>query len=270
MTTSVPLLPGGLIEDGVLRRDFAFLPVDGRLELALADALDAATSTPAAVTGALQASLATLAGRAPERHRVDALCVADRQFLMRRLAALLGRHSGWYAATCVACKARFDFPLDPALLPFKPAGDGFPTARLTLGRRRLQLRVPTGADQIRVLGLPPEGRREALLRGLVEGDAGALPAELAPRHIDRCEAALEAVAPELACEVVADCPECGQRNQVEIDPYGALAHDPDLTLQEVHRLAWHYHWSEAEILAMPRGRRARYLELIDAARGMSQ
>ena len=40
MTTSVPLLPGGLIEDGVLRRDFAFLPVDGRLELALADALD--------------------------------------------------------------------------------------------------------------------------------------------------------------------------------------------------------------------------------------
>ena len=35
---------------------------------------------------------------------------------MRRLAALLGRHSGWYAATCVACKARFDFPLDPALL----------------------------------------------------------------------------------------------------------------------------------------------------------
>ena len=54
-----------------------------------------------------------------------------------------------------------------------------------------------------------------------------------------------------------------------IAPYGALARTPAGLLAEVHRLAWHYHWSEAEILALPRHRRQQYLRLIDAARGMT-
>ncbi len=267
------LLPGGLPAQGRLRRDFAFRPADGRLELALAEAADAAASTPDAVSRALTASLATLAGAPASRERVDALCVADRQYLMRRLAALLGRGAGWYDAHCGCCGAGFDFRLDAAGLPAKPAGPGFPLARLRLGRRTLALRVPTGADQIAVLGLPSAARREALLRALelrAGGAPSALPQRLEARHFARCEAALEAEAPELACRVQADCPECGHTNQVDIDPYGILAHDPDRTLQDVHRLAWHYHWAEADILALPLARRARYLSLIDAARGMTQ
>lgn len=31
---------------------------------------------------------------------------------------------------------------------------------------------------------------------------------------------------------------------------------------EVHQLAWHYHWSEREILAMSRAKRRRYLALL--------
>jgi hypothetical protein len=31
---------------------------------------------------------------------------------------------------------------------------------------------------------------------------------------------------------------------------------------EVHCLAFHYHWPEADILALPRPRRWRYLELV--------
>jgi len=273
MNLDRPLLPGGLPFAGSLRRDFAFRPIDGRLELQLADVLDAAESTPEAVSGALMASLASLCGAAPERAAVDALCVADRQFLMRHLASLLTRHSGWFEAACSHCSARFDFPLDPLALPAKPAGEGFPVARVRIGQRQVRLRVPSGGDQIRVVGLPEAGRREALLRGLelIEaGTASGLPGRLGPEQMARCEAALEAVAPELACQVLAECPDCGGQNRVEVDPYRVLAHDPDQTLQDVHRLAWYYHWAEAEILAMPRARRARYLQLIDAARGMSQ
>jgi len=38
----------------------------------------------------------------------------------------------------------------------------------------------------------------------------------------------------------------------------------------VHTLAWYYHWSEAEILALPRARRQLYLSRIDRARGMTR
>lgn len=36
----------------------------------------------------------------------------------------------------------------------------------------------------------------------------------------------------------------------------------DRLYQEVHHLALHYHWSEAEILRLPRGKRQRYLGLL--------
>lgn len=32
--------------------------------------------------------------------------------------------------------------------------------------------------------------------------------------------------------------------------------------EEVHHLALHYHWSEAEILRLPRSKRLRYLGLL--------
>jgi hypothetical protein len=266
-------LPGGLRGPDGLRRGFALRRADGALEMALADAAAEADSTPDAVSRALLAGLAELAGEAPSRGAVDALCVADRQYLMRALDAHLGQGEGWFDATCTRCAAVFDFRLDPGQLPAKPAGQDFPLARLKLGRRPLTLRVPTGADQIRVLRTPPAGRREALLRSLEVIEAGgssALPASLAAEQVARCEAVLEAQAPELATSVQAACPECGHGNTVRIDPYGALGHSPAALLGEVHSLAWHYHWSEAEILALPRSRRARYLALIDAARGLSR
>ena len=228
---------------------------------------------PEAVSRALLASLEWLAGEPPTRAAVDALCVADRQFLMRALEAHLGHGSGWFEASCTQCAARFDFRIDLADLPHKPAGSGFPQAAVTLGRRRLRLRVPSGADQIRVLGEDPAARREALLRALEIPAADGcrrLPAQLREADFARCEGALEAVAPQLALEVAAACPECGHSNRVGLDPYGVLGHGAAGLLADVHRLAWHYHWSEGEILALPRGRRAHYLRLVDAARGMSQ
>jgi hypothetical protein len=36
----------------------------------------------------------------------------------------------------------------------------------------------------------------------------------------------------------------------------------DRLYQEVHHLALHYHWSEADILRLPRSKRLRYLGLL--------
>ena len=72
----------------------------------------------------------------------------------------------------------------------------------------------------------------------------------------------------MALQAQATCPECDAELLVEVDPYLTLSLARDEIFGEVHTLARHYHWSEAEILALPQARRRLYLGLIDRARGM--
>ena len=259
-------LPGGLVENGMRQRDWAFRPLSGALELALAEAAEGAASTPLAVTRALSLALDHLAGGAPTPPRVARLCVADRQFLMRELDRHLGFEGGWFQAECCRCGARFDFHLDYADLPVQEGGEGFPRAQVDMEGRQLWFRLPTGADQEILASLPEEETRPWLLRQLAgEPEALGTPGQDLMAAV---EAALEAVSPGIVVRVQAACPECGSANEVELDPYRVFSRTSDGLLQEVHQIAVHYHWSEADILDLPRARRQRYLQLISRARGM--
>lgn len=262
------LLPGGLVENGTRRRDWAFRPLSGALELALAEANERAASTPAAVTSALALALDRLGDEAATPPRVADLCVADRQFLMRELDRHLGHEGGWFQAECGQCGARFDFRIDYADLPVQEAGEGYPQAQVDMDGRQLRFRLPTGADQERLAALPETDARHWLLRQL----AGEPEALGTPKQdlIAAAEAALEAVSPGIVLRVQTACPECGTANEIELDPYRALARSSDSLLREVHQIATHYHWSEADILNLPRPRRQRYLQMIDRARGMAE
>ena len=281
-------LPGGLIEMGVRRRDFAFRPLSGALELALAEIVKydegdetdesgaatprggAALSTPQAVTRALALALERLAGDAASTARVARLCVADRQFLMRALEVHLGHSGGWFDAQCARCGARFDFHLDFAQLPVVEAGAAFPYATLEIDGRARRYRLPTGADQEALVAQPEATARAWLIRALADDVSGDAPAiEPDAQAIAALDAALEAVAPAVVLAVEAACPECGQANTVDLDPYRALALSSDEILREVHEIATHYHWGEAEILGLPRRRRLHYLQLIANARGLT-
>lgn len=275
--TTPPPLPGGLVEHDRRRRDWAFRPLTGALELALAEAAESAQDTPSAVTAVLSQALTRLAGDTPAPHRVDALCLADRQFLMRQLARHLDDDPGqgtaqWFSSQCPACGARFDFALDMAELPVTEAGPGYPWVELRgddgVARR---FRLPVGADLSELARQPDDAVEAWLLQRLAESP-DTLPLD-DPAQIGawaaRVEAALDRIAPALVLQVLAACPECDTTHAVDLDPYGALQHGPDTLLQEVHRLAWHYHWSEDQILALHRQRRQRYLQLIDQARGLS-
>ena len=44
--------------------------------------------------------------------------------------------------------------------------------------------------------------------------------------------------------------------------FGELRTSRDLLDREVHYLAYHYHWSEQEIMAMPRDKRRRYIVVL--------
>jgi hypothetical protein len=258
-------LPGGLWHDGRLEREYAFKALDGALELALAEAGAASGSVPERVGAVLAVALARLGDAAATPERVSALCVTDRQFLMRELAALVDDKPVWLAAVCHGCGEPFDVPVEPAQLPLKPAGAGYPWAEADTAGGRVRLHVPSGADQAAIAAIADTD--EAMLalaqRCRVEGPP------IGAEDLPAIDAAFERVAPELALAVAAVCPGCGAANTVPVAPYRSLDADADALFDEIHALASHYHWGEAEILALPRERRRRYLRLIERARGMS-
>lgn len=260
------MLPGGVWQQGELRHDFVFHAVNGHLELALAEAASVAQDVPGQVSHVLHAALAQLAGQEPDLDQVDGLSVGDRQFLMTRLAGHLGLGRVWLSALCGACHSHFDFSLDYADIPVKPAGEGYPCTEIELSLGSRRIRVPTGADQRAVLGHEDEAdARRVLVACCLEGSANGL----GDQDLARIERVLEAMAPELATQATGICPECTAENAVEIDPYICLGRVGNELFVEIHQLAVHYHWSEAEILSLPRWRRRKYLDLIDRTRGIT-
>jgi hypothetical protein len=262
-------LPGGLFENGRNRRDFAFRPLDGHVEMALAEATVGVRGLPEAVTRALVATLESVGGAPATADRVDALCLADRQFLMRELQIRGGGGSVWMSASCAACAERFDFQVDLAAMPVRAAGEGFPYAAVAWGGRRWRARLPTGADQrwlVAESGAHPQPVVYRLLERLLCADGddedGAVPTD---DDLLRCvDDALDAMAPYVISQLAAPCVECGAVNAVPVDSYGVLDAGAQALLDDVHAVAGHYHWSEADILRLPSHRRRAYAERVAA------
>ena len=274
------LLPGGLWHNGKRKRQFDFKPLTGEVELALAEIAGSDGSLPSKVTTALSAAMGHVGGDVPTLSRMEALCVADRQFLMRCLAVFLGMEDIWLTARCAHCGESFDFFIKQSELPVKQAGESFPFASVKTSAGLCRMRVPNGADQVAIAAIKDS---DVALQTLVhrcivgfpdtsdcEGKLENLAKKFSADDFQQIEAALEDVAAEVTTMVQAACPECEHANFVEIDPYICLQQGRTSLFPEIHILASMYHWSETEILSMPKSRRQRYLKLIDRSRGMVQ
>lgn len=166
---------------------------------------------------------------------------------------------------CAACAALFDteFRLDDlagALWPAPPAI----SISLPDGRH---FRVPTGADELAVGGLPAE---EAVARLIAECSAGGpVPAGADEPAVDVVTAALEREAPVLDLDLDAPCPECGAANTVAFRMQSyllrALARERARLPEHLHILARAYGWSATEILDLPRSARLRLVGLAESA-----
>lgn len=260
-------LPGGVWTENGLRTDYTFRPIQGHVELVISECNSAAAATPLRVTRILAAALESLAGRPVDEEVVWGLAVGDRQFLMRRLAALLGKDEGWYHATCSGCEESFDFPLRQSELPIKPAATGFPLVEVTTSAGVHRLRTPTGRDQVELpTHLGEEDARRWLVGQCIEQGGGV--EALTEDDLLRIEMAMEEVAPEVGILVELACLVCGQSNRVYVDPYGPILRMNEDIYVQIHMLAATYHWSQRDILDLPVSRRMVYLRLIDRARGM--
>lgn len=123
----------------------------------------------------------------------------------------------------------------------------------------VRFRLPTGEDELAIVGFPAALGREALLNR-------CLLTEAQPEDRDEVEAVMEQIAPVLQIEMSAQCPECGKTQAVQFDMQtfllNRLKNEHKQTVWEMHRIAATYHWSHADILQLPRSLRKMFVSYI--------
>jgi hypothetical protein len=281
----VCLLPGGYRDArGVLHCEAEVAPLTGREEELLAGTRGA--PAPELVTAVLCRAVRRIGAVSPVTPEVArALLVADRLFLLLRVrAATFGeRVEGTLECPWPRCGARVDVDFSLADVPVKRCAEPLPTYVAELSAeaaaedgagaapRAVEFRLPRGDDQEALAGVLAENPARALTalleRCLVATGEGAVAVDrLSPRARAEVEAAMAAVAPHVELEMDLACPECGRAFTAPFDPadflFGELRTSRGLLYRQVHYLAWHYHWSEGEILDLPRDKRLAYIEIL--------
>ncbi len=267
------LLNGDLLNGGRIERHSEFRPLTGRLEQELIE-LETQMDRPGYVTAVLDSVLDNIGNQSADSATAAKLCVADRQYLMLRLAAMLSGDQMWLNVSCGQCDAMLDVDVRRSELPVKQAGRGFPQVALELGEQTVSIRVPTGSDQERIAGDPEQDAMKQLLHTCVRSENGEPPDKeffnsLSESDFQAIDTALDEMSPAVCDQLLVKCPECGREQRAALDHYALADISGRVFYDEVHTLASHYHWSEAAILDLPKSRRRLYLELINWSAGMT-
>ena len=278
------LLPGGWFDPGGrLQRDFDLAVLTGREEELLTQARH--TRPAVLVTEVLSRCvrrLGTLSPVPPEVIRE--LLVADRHYLMLQLrrATFGDRVRADLFCPWPDCGERVSLDFALSDLPVEaPAQTGLVHTVTLTGdpSTTIEFRLPTGADQEELAHLLAENEATALTALLarcivrIDGDvpdrdaAAMLPASARARIEQR----MREVAPSIAQTIDVRCTECIRTFSAPFDIQryflGELRTDGAMLYQEVHYLAYHYHWAESEIMEMTRDKRRTYIDVLADAVG---
>lgn len=276
-----------------LRRGLEAMPGNGRdaflrgvtgVEEALFGRFIASLPPARAVTAILASTVERVGAIAPisETH-IRLLCIGDRNRLMLALHRALYGNSVALVAPCLGPNCGRTMDLDIAIdqLLALPDADDEPstnTLRVEVAGRAIEVgfRLPNGEDQEAAATLAADDLGTAadllLRRTLVsltaqDGKPVAIDDVLADLR-QPLAAAFAARDPEAEIVLRLECPDCGHVTPADLDPYDLFRsrtrHSPDILI-DVDRIARAYHWSEAEIMALPVARRRRYLAMIEAA-----
>lgn len=278
------LLPGGWWDDsGRRQREVEVRPLTGREEQLLSDS--GGEQTPAAVTMLLSACLLRLGDLAPVPAEViRRLPVGDRDYLLLLLRRVTfgDRVRANLFCPWEGCAERVTIDVLLSDLPTRQAGTDQPVHVLSLspaaagdGPSEIGLRLPDGSDQEELTGLALSDEAAALsaLLARVVRRIGAdeLPppqrlAALSSLARAEVETELERIAPGVEHDLEVRCAGCGRGFIAPLDPhdcfFGELRAERGSLPREVHFLAFNYHWSEPEIMAMSRPQRQTYIDLL--------
>ena len=197
---------------------------------------------------------------------VRKLLVGDRDFLILQLRRMTLGDRFAAVFSCPACNVAMDveFLARDILIEPRPQTATAYTWQSDEAPRPVRFRLPTGADQEVLTDLSLDEAVEVLLERCVIDDGGT-PLTRAERAGVIAE--MDRLAPQIDLELELNCPECGHSFTTPFDStaffFSEIRAQSRHLMREVHYLALHYHWSEAEILDLQRARRRGYLALLN-------
>lgn len=275
-------LPGGFVgDDGTVHDRIVLTPLNGFSEKMVAGR--GGTAAPVLVTALLSRSINKI-GSIEEVNEavVRRLLVGDRLFLLLKLREMTFGRQVQAVINCSFpdCGVRVDIDFSTDNIPITPSPQASLWQRLQLspqaGGHLVTFRLPNGEDQEALASLlddDEEMAADALLARCLKsiGDVKPSAADIAALSLTakaEIEQEIEHLAPRIGASFEALCPECGRSFTAAFDVQefvmAELNTRLDLLLREVHYLAFHYHWSEREILGMTRENRRRYIEVLSA------
>lgn len=264
-------LPGGRLVEGGRHRQAALRPLAGHDEEVLVDSRH--RSAASRTTEVLNRCVVELGPRPIDADVVRSLSVGDREALLWHLRRITNGEHAEAVIECPSCDGKMEVELRVERLIQPPYDTWAEHYTEELYGHHVRFRLPTGADQERIAVLAggdvTAAARELLL-GCVEEVDGVQPGVLADLE-DALAARFAELDPQSETLLDLTCPTCQKEFTASLDAaaflFEEVASRSRYLHREVHVLAWYYHWSESEILAMTADRRRRYLDLIDESVG---
>jgi hypothetical protein len=279
-------LPGGYVDRaGTVHQEVELGSLSGREEELLAsyDSWQRASL----VTALLSRCIRRLGTIRPVSEEVARdLLVADRQYLLLKLREVTFGDRVQATMICPqpACRAKTDIDFSTRDVPVQASSDKGPLHEVQLSseaafvdsegkvHREAVFRLPNGRDQeaVILILMHDEIRAAAMLLERCLQRLGSLAnvnaEQLSPLARMELEEHMAALAPRVELTMEGVCPECRQTFAVPFDLeqfiFEELKTSRDLLYREVHYLAYHYHWSEQEIMTMPKEKRRHYMEVL--------
>lgn len=236
---------------------------------------DAATLSPAAcATAILARATQRIGAMAPvSEEAIAGLVIGDRERLLLKLCEMTLGEELELVAHCPGCGELQEMAVRPGELacaaPDVPAELEHEIRPETAeGRWRIRFRLPTGRDQ-EIAARDPARAKAALIAGCVTGCVGPDGEVLTPEAAAwifgaLLEEAFQRLDPDAEATGSITCGACGHASVALLDGF-AILHAGLTRGEDIYRdtywMSRTYHWSEADILAMPIARRKRYLAL---------
>lgn len=266
-------LPNGLSVEGAHSREAILRELTGEEQLTLAEDCQALPS--AAWTTEVLACCVTRLGwlAKPDRSALRALTVGDRDALLLHLHQISFGESIQCEARCPVegCTERLELtlPVKELLLPAYPHAAREHELRVMDAagtQSQVRFRLPTGDDHEAAAALASTDVAAAVAALLRRCVLSVEPVDLSDAVVTALSERMAELDPQAELLLNARCPACSRALRARFDVASFLRQRLEERTQalyrEVHLLAFHYHWSEREILAMNSRARHRYLHLL--------
>lgn len=274
MTGSIPItLPGGTWRNGARHRDATLRPLDGRDELFLAEEVEG-LSPARRTTALLTRCVERLGGEPASAESVRELAAGDREAILLHLRRATFGETVASVLHCPRpeCGEAMDLELRISDLLVEADEAVSPVHETTIDGMTVRFRLPNGADLEEAAALAAkdvQGAARHVLARCIQSIDGALPGAIPDAVAAQLPERMSQLDPQAELLLQLVCTRCARPFTAVFDTaaylFREIAAHRNAIYREIHELAFHYHWSESEILGLTAARRRRYLSLLAEA-----